>query len=209
MVKYKSIKKTSKNKPKQNLNTQTQKKNSYVFNEEHYHSSEGMLTSVWGPSLWHFLHTISFNYPTHPSETQKDHYRKFILSFKNILPCKYCRDNFKQNIKTLPLNKKVFKNRDTLSRYVYELHEVVNKTLGKTSNLTYIQVRDRYEHFRARCNAKKNTNKSRRNRFEPKNKTKKNKKHKGCTDPLHGKRTKCVLSVVPANKKCKTFTMNT
>ena len=180
---------------------------SRVFNNEHYHSSEGMLTSVWGPSLWHFLHTISFNYPIHPSNTQKEHYRTFILSLKHILPCKYCRDNFKDNTKVLPLTKKVFENRDALSRYIYELHEIVNKTLGKKSNLTYVQVRDRYEHFRARCNVKNKTSKHIQSRLT--NYTNKTKKHKGCIDPLHGKRTKCVLSVVPANKKCKTFNMNT
>ena len=27
-----------------------------------YLSGDGMLTSVWGPSLWHYLHTMSFNY---------------------------------------------------------------------------------------------------------------------------------------------------
>ena len=27
-----------------------------------------MLTSVWGPSLWHSLHTISFNYPVKPTK---------------------------------------------------------------------------------------------------------------------------------------------
>jgi len=29
---------------------------------EYYNSDEGMLTKVWGPPLWHVLHTISFNY---------------------------------------------------------------------------------------------------------------------------------------------------
>ena len=26
-----------------------------------------MLTTVWGPSLWHSLHTMSFNYPVKPT----------------------------------------------------------------------------------------------------------------------------------------------
>ena len=32
------------------------------------------------------------------------------------------------------------KNRNTFSRYVYELHETVNKMLGKKSGLTYCDV---------------------------------------------------------------------
>ena len=42
-----------------------------VFNKSHYNSGEGMLTSVWGPALWHVLHTISFNYPVKPSTSTK------------------------------------------------------------------------------------------------------------------------------------------
>ena len=43
------------------------------------------------------------------------------------------------------------KNRDTLSRWLYDLHEHINTMLGKKSNLTYDMVRERYEMFRARC----------------------------------------------------------
>ena len=32
-----------------------------VFTKKNYASGDGMLTSVWGPSLWHYLHTMSFN----------------------------------------------------------------------------------------------------------------------------------------------------
>ena len=70
-----------------------------VFNKSHYNSGEGMLTSVWGPALWHVLHTISFNYPVKPSSQQKRDYKKFILSLEKVLPCMYCRDNFSKNCK--------------------------------------------------------------------------------------------------------------
>ena len=39
-----------------------------------------MLTSVWGPSLWHTLHTISFNYPVKPTKQQKKHYKTLIMN---------------------------------------------------------------------------------------------------------------------------------
>ena len=41
------------------------------FNETDFKSGDGMLTSVWGPSLWHSLHTMSFNYPVNPSLEEK------------------------------------------------------------------------------------------------------------------------------------------
>ena len=37
---------------------------------------------------------------------------------------------------TLPLTMDVFKNRLTLSKYVYQLHELINTMLGKASGLS-------------------------------------------------------------------------
>ena len=34
-----------------------------------------MLTSVWGPSLWQYLHTMSFNYPVKPTKEDKKNYK--------------------------------------------------------------------------------------------------------------------------------------
>ena len=58
-----------------------------------------MLTSVWGPSLWHYLHTMSFNYPDNPTKKEKIHYRDFILQLQHVLPCKYCRLNLEKILK--------------------------------------------------------------------------------------------------------------
>ena len=42
------------------------------------------------------------------------------------------------------------KNRDNFSKWMYDLHEQINKIINKNSNLTYEQVK-KDEHFRARC----------------------------------------------------------
>ena len=60
-------------------------------------------------------------------------------------------DNFVNNLKKLPLKMKNMKSRDSFSKYIYNLHELINKMLNKKSNLSYNDVRERYEHFRARC----------------------------------------------------------
>merc|ERR1712098_204379 len=104
-----------------------------------------MLTSVWGPPLWHALHCISFNYPVKPTKQDKKKYKKFITQLKFILPCKYCRLNFKKNLRTLSLTDKALKNRNTFSRWMFNMHELVNKMLGKKSGLKYCDVRERYE----------------------------------------------------------------
>tara|TARA_Y100000389_G_scaffold204896_1_gene260588 strand:+ start:17329 stop:17913 length:585 start_codon:yes stop_codon:yes gene_type:complete len=172
-------------------NTKTLKR---VYNKSDFGSGDGMLTYVWGPALWHYLHTMSFNYPINPTMAEKKNYRYFILSLKNVLPCKYCRDNLKKNFKAHPLMMCHMKNRETFSRYIYKLHEIINKMLGKNSGLTYCDVRERYEHFRARC--------IKENKFKFK---KTQKKEKGCTDPLYGKKAKCIMKIVPYDQKCKTL----
>lgn len=206
----KTIKKKSSRKKRANK-TRKNKHKKYKFDESHYSSGDGMLTSVWGPSLWHFLHVISFNYPVNPTQKDIKYYKSFMCLLTKILPCKYCRDNLVKNLKIHPLNKQTFKNRKTFSKYVYKLHEHVNKMLGKSSNLSYEDVKYRYEHFRSRCGKPNNyTKKAKSNNknIKLKKSTYKKEKEKGCTDPLNGKKTKCILNIVPAKKKCKTFTMN-
>ena len=95
-----------------------------INTKKHYYSGDGMLTTVWGPSMWHFLHTMSFNYPINPSEEDKKNYKNFMLNLVNILPCKYCRINLKKNYKVHPLKNCHFKNRENFSRYIYKLHEI-------------------------------------------------------------------------------------
>lgn len=171
-----------------------------TFKKKDYLSSDGMLTSVWGPSMWHYLHCMSFNYPVKPTYLDKKHYRNFIINLQHTLPCKYCRINLKNNLKNLPLTMKCMKDRDSFSRYIYNLHELINKMLKKRSGLSFCDVRERYEHFRSRC-----TQDETQKRIFDMRKTKKNKKEAGCTVPLYGKKSKCIIKIVPKEKKCKTF----
>jgi hypothetical protein len=167
-----------------------------VFKKGDFYSGDGFLTTVWGPAIWHSLHTISFNYPVKPTLEQKKQYRNYVLSLQNVLPCGACRKNLRMNFKHLPLKMSHMESRDSFSRYIYNLHELVNKMLKKKSNLSYCDVRERYEHFRSRCVDEK-----------PKVfkyseiKTKKNKKEKGCTEPLYGKKARCILNIVPQDEK--------
>ena len=62
--------------------TKKNKKKSKRFTKKNYNSGEGMLTSVWGPSLWHYLHVMSFNYPINPLPCHKKYYKQFILNLK-------------------------------------------------------------------------------------------------------------------------------
>jgi hypothetical protein len=176
------------------------------FNKKEFDSNDGMLTSVWGPSMWHSLHTISFNYPVKPTKQDKTRYLEFFKSLQFILPCKYCRDNYKKNIKQVPLNMNTMKNRHTFSLWLYNLHEEINKMLGKKSNLSYNDVKIRYEMFRSRC--LQNKKKSKKIKKKVKENVKGKVKEKGCVKPLYGKKSKCVINIVPNTTKCKTFTID-
>ena len=162
-----------------------------TYNEEDYKSGDGMLTTVWGTSIWHFLHTMSFNYPNEPTKYEKKHYRDFILNLENVLPCKYCRINLKKNFKKLPLTINDMKNRYMFSKYIYDLHEHINTMLNKKSGLSYNDVRERYEHFRARCTKKPII-----------------KVEKGCTESLYGEKSKCVINIIPRNNRSNSFKMD-
>jgi hypothetical protein len=170
-------------------------KSAPVYSLDEYNSNDGMLTTVWGPGMWHYMHTMSFNYPVKPTTEDKHHYRDFMINLKYVLPCGKCRANLRKNFKRLPLSMKHMQSRETFSKYVYDLHELVNKMLGKSSGLSYADVRERYEHFRARCAQPIKAKTCKRGK----------KLENGCTEPLYGEKAKCVLKIVPHDEKCETL----
>ena len=155
-----------------------------------FNNKNGFQTSIWGPMMWSMLHIISFNYPPKPTEEQKKQYMEFIKQLRFVLPCKKCRDNLTNNFKKLPITMKDMKSRETFSYYIYNLHELINKMLNKQSNLSFNDVRIRYEAFRAKC-------------ATPDNKL--INKETGCTQPIYGKKSKCIIKIVPRNTNEDTF----
>lgn len=173
------------------------------YSVDDYNSGDGMLTMVWGPSMWHYLHTMSFNYPVNPTCDDKRYYRDFIIRLQYVLPCGKCRRNLKKNFKRLPLTAEYMKSRATFSKYIYDLHETINKMLGKKSGLSYNDVRDRYEHFRSRCTKSYHEFKKKIRKT-----VKKKMSEKGCTEPLYGEKSKCIIKIVPQSDKTETFQMD-
>lgn len=159
------------------------------YTRKEYESNNGFLTTVWGPCIWTFLHTVSFNYPVNPTNKEKKDYYRFILNLRHILPCGKCRKNLVNNMKKFPLTMKEMESRETFSKYIFNLHEVVNKMLNKNSGLTYELVRDRFENFRAHC-------------------LKEQKNEKGCITPLYGVKSKCLINIVPQNVKSETLSID-
>jgi len=162
-----------------------------VFTEEDYNSNNGFSTFIWGPCMWFFLHTMSFNYPVKPTKDDKKHYMAFLQSLQYVLPCKTCRENYTKNIneKDSKLTMAVMKNRESLSRWLCDLHNKINGQLCKKREIKYEVARDFYEQFRARCDKK------------PVDKT-----HNGCTEPFHrGIKSRTTLRIIPRSSKEQTL----
>jgi len=71
--------------------------------------------------------------------------------------------------------------------------------LNKKPGPSYEKVRDTYENFRSRCTQTQEEHKIKALL------RKTLKTESGCTKPLYGKKAKCILRIVPQEKKTQTF----
>jgi len=121
--------------------------------------SNGLITKIWGPPFWETLHCISAGYPLEPDDIDKKNYKDFYISVGNILPCKYCRESYKEFIKEkdTELTECTFESRENIMLWVYKLHERVNLKLGMAYGVEFEEVKNRLESFRAKCMKGKKT----------------------------------------------------
>lgn len=147
----------------------------------------GMMTKVWGPPGWFFLHSVTFGYPDEINPENVDrvrHYANFFNSLGHVLPCKYCRNSYNEYITELPVEH-FLKSRKDLTLWLYLIHNKVNDKLGipECDRLLFEEVENKYEQYRAKC--KQTTDKERSDRLI-----------KGCTIPENGTKKKCLVSIV-------------
>ena len=102
-----------------------------------------MQIGVWGPSLWTFLHTYSFQYGDdmgQPTKQERDQALAFFINLQHIIPCKICRAHYTKHISLHP---PAVATRDTLSRWVVKIHNIVNVNTGKPQ-VSYEHVKEHY-----------------------------------------------------------------
>jgi hypothetical protein len=115
-------------------------------------SKNGFKTSVWGPCVWKFLHMVTMNY----NPKFKKEYKLFFTSLQFILPCKHCRVNYSKKLNNkFKLTNQVLKNRLTLSKWLFMLHNQVRIDTGKhliykNTKKDFEQMLTNYSKFRAR-----------------------------------------------------------
>lgn len=78
-----------------------------------------MDTRYWGPSGWRLLHLISFS-----DAPQRQNVEAFFNTLAYVLPCKYCRKSFSENIAKDPIEKA-----DSIPEWMWRMHNRVNAKL--------------------------------------------------------------------------------
>lgn len=90
-----------------------------------------MNPETWGPPAWAFMHCVTLSYPITPTKEDKEYMKNFFNSLPGILPCYKCRMNFNNHLSTLPLTDNVLSSKETLVKWLIDVHNAVNKTNGK------------------------------------------------------------------------------
>lgn len=112
-----------------------------------------MSTKSWGPPLWKLLHGIAEtlgNQSVAMLATDEAHEIVFLLrDVEKIMPCQLCRSHYHQWRKDHPLEEidrlRGPMLREGVRRWLYDLHEEVNKSKGIESGLTLEQMPELYK----------------------------------------------------------------
>jgi hypothetical protein len=160
----------------------------------------GLMTRIWGPSGWLFLHSITFGYPYKIDPTNPEHiakqndYYRFFYYLGKVMPCKYCRDSYMDFFtKQSPMSK--LGSRKEFTKWLYDIHNLVNDKLGVPSceRPSFEEVEEQYQSFRAACKPLTESERS-------------NNAGKGCVAPEDGKPKRSVIKVIEYTKQPTTTT---
>jgi hypothetical protein len=95
----------------------------------------------WGNHCWRFLHASSFTYPDEPTPEKQNAAKQFYANLGEMLPCPKCRNHYNYHIKHRPPR---VESRDSLSRWLVDIHNEVNSSQDKPT-VDYEIVRRHYE----------------------------------------------------------------
>ena len=105
-----------------------------------------MNSELWGPPMWHTLHTLSLDYSHVPTTEQQQTMSVFLDAIGKLLPCISCREHYQRYVQEYPLAQAV-QSAEDLQRWILELHNRVNERLGKskyTFDQWYNEITTRY-----------------------------------------------------------------
>ena len=97
--------------------------------------------NLWGPHLWYFLHTLTYQFPIQPTWNDKQHMNEFLVSLEHILPCEHCKFHYKNYLLDFP---PILDNQTQFIIWMIQLHNFVNQRLGKPQK-EYAEVLEFYQ----------------------------------------------------------------
>lgn len=89
-----------------------------------------MKPELWGKHFWFVMHTVAYTYPEQPTYTDKKNANDFFTSLGGLLPCETCRDHYYEHLRVKPITTSLDSRAD-LMNWVYEIHNSVNRSIGK------------------------------------------------------------------------------
>ena len=87
-----------------------------------------MNQNIWGKCTWVLMHTVAINYPLNPTGEDKEKIHTFFTLLGEILPCKYCRQHYRDSLKELPIRAD---SKMDLVWWTIDLHNKVNVIINK------------------------------------------------------------------------------
>ncbi len=97
--------------------------------------NDGLNPQLWGPALWFSLHSIAAGFPVGNSvddQQRKARYKDFFLSMIDVLPCKSCRLNARNQAILFDVDFTQL-SRKQVELLVFEFHNRVNAKINKST----------------------------------------------------------------------------
>ena len=105
----------------------------------------------WGPKAWELLHSIVEHVGNHTKNNlirdEQLELKLTLRQFGSLLPCQKCQIHYREWIRLhMPDTTKYAEFlKEDMRKWVYDLHEDVNKRRGITSGITLESMKSRYE----------------------------------------------------------------
>ena len=91
-----------------------------------YYNNHNITCNSLGSSTWALLHSVSAIYSNHPNITERSYLKDFFIGLMYFYPSN--SHILKEILKEHPLE---YSNREELIYYMCEIHNILNKRLGK------------------------------------------------------------------------------
>ena len=87
---------------------------------------------IWGNSLWTYMHYAAMNYPERPAGETINEMVNWLSTLATTIPCKNCSNHYRGYIEeSKPQLPSICSTRDSLFKFLVDLHNKVNQRLGK------------------------------------------------------------------------------